>query len=62
MAVTKRLLAASLCVVAMLAVGSAYFVSDTSGAHLELAPIFVGAAVFVASVWMLRSRSGRGRR
>ena len=61
MAQTKRGVAAWLLVVVALAAAAASLITDTSGAHLELAPVFVGAAVAVASVRMFRSRSGRHR-
>jgi hypothetical protein len=50
-----------LFVVGGLAMISAYLVGDTSGAHLELAPVFIGLAIAVVFVRMFRSRSGRGR-
>jgi UPF0716 family protein affecting phage T7 exclusion len=59
MARTKHGVAGWLLVVAALAVLAASFITDTSGAHLELAPVFVGAAVAVAAVRMFRHRSGR---
>jgi hypothetical protein len=58
---SKRTVAAWLLVVGGFAVISASFVSDSSGAHLELAPVFVGVAIAVAFVRLFRSRSGRGR-
>ena len=61
MASTKRTVTAWLLVVGGLAVTSAYMVSDSSGAHLELAPVFFGVALAVAFVRLFRSRSGRGR-
>jgi uncharacterized membrane protein (UPF0136 family) len=60
-ATTKRGVAAWLLVVGALAAVSAYLVTDTSGAHLKLAPVFVGVALAVATVRMFRSRSRRGR-
>jgi len=53
--------AAWLLVVGALATASAYLVSDSSGAHLELAPLFFGVAMAVVVVRMFRSRSRRGR-
>ena len=61
MASTKRTLTAWLVVVGGFAGVSSYFVSDTSGAHLKLAPVFVGAALTVSTVWVSRSRSRRRR-
>jgi hypothetical protein len=58
---TKHVVAAWLLVVAALAVLAASLISDTTGAHLQLAPVFVGAAVAAAAVRMFRSRSGRRR-
>ena len=58
---TKRSMAAWLLVVGLLTVGSASLVTDPTGAHLELAPVFVGVALGVASVWLFRSRSRRNR-
>jgi predicted cobalt transporter CbtA len=58
---TKRTVAAWLLVVFGFAVVSADLVSDSSGAHLELAPVFFGVAIAVAFVRMFRSRSGRPR-
>jgi hypothetical protein len=52
--------AAWLVVVAGVAGVSATFVTDRSGAHLQLAPVFVGAALTVATVWVSRSRRRRG--
>ncbi len=59
MTYTKRGVAAWLLAVAGLASAAAYLIRDTSGAHLELAPVFVGAAVAVTTVWTFRSRQGR---
>ena len=39
---------------------AACLVTDSSGAHLQLAPVFVGVALAVATVWMFRSRSRAG--
>jgi hypothetical protein len=50
-----------LFVVAGFAMVSASFVGDSSGAHLELAPVFFGLAIAVVSVRTIRSRSRRGR-
>jgi hypothetical protein len=61
-ALTKRgAIADWLLVVVTMAAAAAYLISDTSGAHLELAPLFVGAAVVVAALRLLRSRPGRHR-
>jgi hypothetical protein len=51
--------AAWLLVVAVLAIGCALLVTDPTGAHLELAPVFVGAALALASVRAFRARSRR---
>lgn len=61
MASTKRTVTAWLLVVGGLAVMTAYLVSDASGAHLELAPLFFGVAMAVVVVRLYRSRSRRGR-
>ncbi len=61
MASTRSTVTAWLLVVGGLAVMAAYLVSDRSGAHLELAPVFFGVALAVVFVRMFRSRSGRGR-
>jgi len=61
LASTKRTVTAWLLVVGGLAVMAAYFMSDSSGAHLELAPLFFGVAMAVVFVRMFRSRSGRHR-
>ena len=61
MAQTKRGVAVWLLVVAVIAVVTASLITDTTGAHLELAPVFVGAALAAAGVRMFRSRSGRRR-
>ena len=50
-----------LLVVAAFAAGAASLISDTSGAHLELAPVFFGAALAVVAVRMFRSRPRRER-
>jgi hypothetical protein len=57
---TKRTMAAWLVVVGGLAAVSAYLVQDTSGAHLRLAPLFVGTALVVTCVRLFRSGSGDG--
>jgi hypothetical protein len=57
---TKRTLTAWLVGVGGLAGMSSYLLSDTSGAHLKLAPVFVGAALTVTTVWVSRSRRRRG--
>jgi uncharacterized membrane protein (UPF0136 family) len=61
MARTKQGVAVWLLVVTAIAAVAAYLISDTSGAHLKLAPVFVGAALAAAAVRMFRSRSGRHR-
>jgi len=61
MASSKRTMTAWLVIVGGLAMISAFLVRDTSGAHLELAPVFVGVAVAVVFVRLFRTRSGRGR-
>jgi hypothetical protein len=61
MARTKRGVATWLLVVTAVAVLVASLITDTSGAHLELAPVFVGAALAAAAVRLFRSRSGRRR-
>jgi hypothetical protein len=58
---SKPTMAAWLLVVGGFAVVSAYLVSDSSGAHLELAPVFFGVAIAVVCVHAFRSRSGRER-
>jgi hypothetical protein len=58
---TKRTMAAWLLVVGGFAVVSASLVSDGSGAHLELAPLFFGVALAVVFVRTFRSRSRGGR-
>jgi uncharacterized membrane protein YeaQ/YmgE (transglycosylase-associated protein family) len=50
-----------LLLVGALAGAAACLVTDRSGAHLQLAPVFLGVALAVAAVWLLRSRSRRGR-
>jgi hypothetical protein len=60
-ATTKRTMAAWLLVVGGFAVVAAYFVSDSSGANLELAPVFFGVAISVVCVRTFRSRSRRVR-
>jgi hypothetical protein len=61
MAQTKHAVAVWLLVVTANAAVAAYLISDTSGAHLELAPVFVGAAVAVAAIHVFRSRPRRHR-
>jgi hypothetical protein len=58
---TKRGVAAWLLVVAALAAVAASLITDTSGAHLKLAPVFFGAALAVVAVRIFRSRPGRRR-
>ena len=59
MVCTKHGVAAWLLVVAATAVLAASLITDTTGSHLELAPVFVGAAVAVTAVRMFWHRSGR---
>jgi Flp pilus assembly protein TadB len=61
LATMKRTVTAWLLVVGGLAVMAAYLVSDGSGAHLELAPLFFGVAMAVVFVRLYRSRSRRSR-
>ena len=61
MARTKHGVAGWLLVVAALAVLAASFITDTTGSHLQLAPVFVGAAVAAAAVRTFVHRSGRRR-
>ena len=61
MALTKRAMTVSVTLVAVLAIGSALLVTDTTGAYLELAPVFVGAALALVLVLAFRSRSRRNR-
>jgi hypothetical protein len=49
-------LAASLLMLSALAFATAYLIQDTTGAHLELAPIFFGAALVVLTVRVARTR------
>ena len=48
-----------LLAVAAIAAVAASLITDTTGAHLELAPVFFGAAVAVVTVRVFRTRSGR---
>jgi hypothetical protein len=57
----KRTVTAWLLVVGGFAVVASRLVSDSSGAQLELAPVFFGAALAVVFLRMFRARSGRGR-
>lgn len=59
--VTKRGVAALLLLVSVLAFAAAYLIQDTTGANLELAPVFFGAALLVTSVRLDR-RHVRDRR
>ena len=59
MTLTKRGVAIWLLVVTVIAAMAAHLITDTSGAHLKLAPVFVGAALAVVAVRIFRSRSGR---
>jgi hypothetical protein len=62
MANNKRMLMAVWLLLPAVGVGvAACLVSDTPGAHLELAPVFVGVALAVVTVRTYRSRSRRGR-
>jgi hypothetical protein len=47
-----------LLLVSAFAFTSAYLIRDHSGAHLELAPVFFGAALLVVSVRLTRRRPG----
>ncbi len=58
---TKHRVAAWLLVVAALTLLTASLITDTSGANLELAPLFVGAAVAATAVRMYRTRLYRSR-
>lgn len=60
MARTKREATAWVLLVCVIAAGSALLVSDTTGAHLELAPLFVGVALAVTVVQLARHRQRRG--
>jgi len=57
----KRVMAVWLLLPAVGAGVAACLVTDSPGAHLELAPVFVGVALAVVSVRTYRSRSRRGR-
>ena len=61
MTLTKRGLTMSVSAVVVLAIGGALLVTDTTGAHLELAPVFVGAALATLFVRAFRSRSRRDK-
>ncbi|HRD60022.1 MAG TPA: hypothetical protein PLZ93_08935 [Nocardioides sp.] len=61
MAHTKRGMAFGLLVCALAAGIGALLVTDPTGAHLELAPLFVGAALAIAWSRAVRSRSRRNR-
>jgi len=54
-------MALSVTAVGVLAISCALLVTDPTGAHLELAPLFVGAALAVVVVRFFRSRSRRDR-
>lgn len=56
---TKRTMAAWLLVVGGFAVMAAYLIKDGSGANLELAPLFFGAAITVVALRTFRARSRR---
>ena len=56
---TKRGVAVGLLVSAVFAITGALLVTDPTGAHLELAPLFVGVALALASLRAFRSRSRR---
>jgi hypothetical protein len=58
---TKQGVAVWLLVVTATACVAASLITDTSGAHLELAPVFVGAALAVVAIRVCRSRPGRHR-
>jgi hypothetical protein len=57
----KRVTAVWLLLPAVGAGVAACLVTDSPGAHLELAPVFVGVALAVATVRTFRSRSRRPR-
>ena len=57
----KRVMALWLLLPAVGAGAAACLVTDSPGAHLELAPVFVGVALAVVTVRTYRSRSRRGR-
>jgi membrane protein implicated in regulation of membrane protease activity len=57
----KRTAAVWLLVLGAAAGVTPWLVTESSGAHLQLAPVFVGVALAVATVWKFRSRSRRGR-
>jgi len=50
-----------LLVVAVIAAVATSLITDPTGAHLELAPVFVGTALAVVGVRVFRSRPGRHR-
>ena len=56
---TKQGVATWLLVVAAAALLAASLITDTSGANLELAPVFLGAALALVAVRPFRHRSGR---
>ena len=58
---TKQGVATWLLVVAAAALLAASLITDTSGANLELAPVFVGAALALVAVLSFRARSGPRR-
>jgi hypothetical protein len=58
---SKRVMAVWLLLPAVGAGVAACLVTDSPGAHLELAPVFVGVALAVVTVRTYRSRSRRGR-
>ena len=61
MARTKRAVVVWLLVVAAIAAAATSLITDPTGSHLELAPVFVGTALAVVGVRVFRSRSGRPR-
>jgi uncharacterized membrane protein YgaE (UPF0421/DUF939 family) len=58
---TKQGVATWLFLVAAAALLAASLITDTSGANLELAPVFVGAALALVSVRLFLHRSGSRR-
>jgi hypothetical protein len=58
---TRRGVAVLLLLVSVFAFVSAYLIQDSSGANLELAPLFFGAALLVTSLRLSRPRSGSRR-
>jgi hypothetical protein len=55
----QRGVAVALLVISVVALAAATLVQDPTGAHLELVPVFFGAAAGAAAVKLSRTRSGR---